>query len=217
MLYIHPEHFPDGLLDLVAGDPRFLPYFDLPLQHASPSILRAMGRRGDPERNLELLAGIRARLPRAAIRSTFLVGFPGETDEDFTRLLSFQEQARLDWMGAFTYSREEDTRAYSLPGRVTKAVAEKRKSEVESRQIPITERALDARVGETMDVLVEEPVEGEQMSIGLFVELDAVAGELLRLLHRQLDLRGLHAGNAAFVSLEKSPDGFAHAGGRGKR
>jgi ribosomal protein S12 methylthiotransferase len=166
MLYIHPEHFPDGVLDLVASDERFLPYFDLPLQHASPSILRAMGRRGDPERNLELLSGIRARLPRAAIRSTFLVGFPGETEEDFDRLLAFQEQARLDWMGAFTYSREEDTRAYSLPGRVTKAVAEKRKSEVELRQVPITERALDARVGETMDVLVEEPVEGEQMSIG---------------------------------------------------
>jgi ribosomal protein S12 methylthiotransferase len=166
MLYIHPEHFPEGLLDLVSTDHRFLPYFDLPFQHASPSILRAMGRRGEPERNLELLAGIRARLPRAAIRSTFLVGFPGETDEDFRLLLDFQEKARLDWMGAFTYSREEDTRAYSLPGRVTKPVAEARKSEVETRQTPITERALDARLGETVDVLVEEPVEGEELSIG---------------------------------------------------
>ncbi|HYW81686.1 MAG TPA: MiaB/RimO family radical SAM methylthiotransferase, partial [Spirochaetia bacterium] len=75
LLYIHPDHFPEGLLDVVAADPRFLPYFDLPFQHAAPGILRAMGRRGDPERNLALVSEIRDRLPLAAIRSTFLLGF----------------------------------------------------------------------------------------------------------------------------------------------
>jgi ribosomal protein S12 methylthiotransferase len=166
LLYIHPDHFPRGLLDIIVEDPRFLPYFDLPFQHASPNILRAMGRRGEPERNLALLAEIRARLPHAVIRSTFLLGFPGETDADFDRLLAFQEQARLDWLGAFTYSREEDTPAYAIKGRVTKATAARRKAEIESRQVPITERALDARVGTTLEVLVEEQVEGEEMSIG---------------------------------------------------
>lgn len=166
LLYIHPDHFPEGLLDVVAADPRFLPYFDLPFQHAAPGILRAMGRRGDPERNLALVSEIRDRLPLAAIRSTFLLGFPGETDADFAKLLDFQNKARLDWVGAFTYSREEDTPAYSMAGRVTKAAAARRRTELESRQVPITEHALDARVGSTLEVLVEEQVEGEDMSIG---------------------------------------------------
>jgi ribosomal protein S12 methylthiotransferase len=109
---------------------------------------------------------IRSRLPLAAIRSTFLLGFPGETDADFAQLLDFQDKARLDWAGTFTYSREEDTPAYSMGGKVTKATAARRKAELESRQVPITERALDARIGTTLDVLVEEEVEGGDMSIG---------------------------------------------------
>jgi ribosomal protein S12 methylthiotransferase len=166
MLYIHPDHFPREILDVLAADRRFLPYFDLPFQHASPNILRAMGRRGDPERNLALVAEIRGRLPGAAIRSTFLVGFPGETEDDFERLLDFQREAALDWMGAFTYSREEDTPAYALGDRVSKPTARARKDQLERRQVPITERALDAQVGRSLDVLVEEEVAGEELSLG---------------------------------------------------
>lgn len=166
LLYIHPDHFPAGILDIIADDPRFLPYFDLPFQHASPALLRAMGRRGDPDSNLALLSRIRSRLPAAVIRSTFLLGFPGETDSDFAELLSFQEQARPDWLGCFTYSREEDTPAWSMPGRVPRSTAERRKSEIELRQRPITERSLDAHLGTTLDVLVEEQVQGERLSLG---------------------------------------------------
>ena len=166
MLYIHPDRFPAGLLDVVARDPRFLPYFDLPFQHASPEILRSMGRKGDARKNLSLIREIRDRLPGAVIRSTFLVGFPGETDSDFSRLLDFQDRAGMDWLGVFTYSREEDTPAFDMAGAVEEEVARARKAEVESRQVPITARALDARVGQTMDVLIEEPVQGEEMSLG---------------------------------------------------
>ena len=166
MLYIHPDHFPREILDIVAADSRFLPYFDLPFQHAAPRILAAMGRRGDPRRNLDLISEIRSRLPGAVIRSTFLVGFPGETEEDFAQLLDFQQTAALDWMGAFTYSREEDTPAYSLPGRVVKKTAQGRKDRLEGSQVPITERALDGQVGRLLDVLIEEEVEGEEMSLG---------------------------------------------------
>jgi len=166
LLYIHPDRFPRRILDIFAGDARFLPYFDLPFQHASPGVLRAMGRKADPEKNLALLADIRSRLPRAVIRSTFLVGFPGETDEDFERLLDFQQKARLDWLGAFTYSREQGTPAFSLKDRLPKAIADKRRHEVESRQGPITEAALEAQVGKTLEVIVEERVEGADMSIG---------------------------------------------------
>ncbi|MGA2380443.1 MAG: 30S ribosomal protein S12 methylthiotransferase RimO [Spirochaetia bacterium] len=166
LLYIHPDHFPRGILDVMARDPRFLPYFDLPFQHAAPGVLRAMGRRADPEANLALLDQIREKLPGAVIRSTFLLGFPGETDQDFDELLSFQARARPDWLGCFTYSREEDTPAYAMRGRVTKAAAESRKAQVELRQGPITGQALEAHVGKVLDVLVEEKVEGEELSLG---------------------------------------------------
>jgi ribosomal protein S12 methylthiotransferase len=166
MLYIHPDHFPREILDIIASDQRFLPYFDLPFQHAAPRILQAMGRRGDCQRNLDLISEIRSRLPGAVIRSTFLLGFPGETEEDFAQLLDFQQKASLDWMGAFTYSREEDTPAYDMPGRVLKKTAQGRKDQLERRQIPITERALDGHVGRLLDVLIEEEVQGEEMSLG---------------------------------------------------
>jgi ribosomal protein S12 methylthiotransferase len=166
LLYIHPDRFPREILEVMAGDPRFLPYFDLPFQHAAPRVLKAMGRMGDAEANLELLEEIRRRLVRAVIRSTFLVGFPGETEEDFQLLLDFQHKARFTWLGAFTYSREEGTPAYTMTGRVLSAVAQRRKQQIESRQVPITKEALASHVGETLDVLIEERVDGEEMSIG---------------------------------------------------
>ncbi len=147
MLYVHPDHFPRDLIPAVREDPRLLPYFDIPFQHASPPILAAMGRIPDAEKNLRLIEELRDGLPGAVIRSTFLVGFPGETEEDFSRLLGFQAGASLDWLGVFEYSREEGTAAYGLPGRVRAAEARRRKAVIEQRQVPITERALDGHVG----------------------------------------------------------------------
>jgi ribosomal protein S12 methylthiotransferase len=156
LLYIHPDHFPRPVLGLLRDDPRFLPYFDLPFQHGSPEILRAMNRRGDPEGALDLIAGIREALPDAVIRSTFLTGFPGETEGDFRKLLDFQEQARLDWAGVFTYSREEGTPAASMKGRVPARIARERKALIEERQIPITGERMDRFVGRELEALVEE-------------------------------------------------------------
>jgi len=161
LLYIHPDHFPYEILPICKRDPRILPYFDLPFQHASERILRLMNRRGNAQIYLDLLAAIRKELPDATIRSTFLVGFPGETEEDMQILLDFQQQAQLDWLGVFTYSREEDTPAYSMKGRVPKKVAEGRKQQIEAAQIPITESRMDRFVGKTVPVLVEERVENE--------------------------------------------------------
>jgi ribosomal protein S12 methylthiotransferase len=162
LLYIHPDNFPEAVLDKCRGDPRLLPYFDIPFQHGSARILQAMNRRGRAESYLSLIAAIRAALPDAVIRSTFLTGFPGETHEDFQSLLDFQDRARLDWAGAFVYSREEDTPAYRMKGRVPKALAAERKRLLEERQIPITEKRMDRFVGRTMDVLVEDAVSGEE-------------------------------------------------------
>jgi ribosomal protein S12 methylthiotransferase len=166
MLYIHPDHFPNEIIAQAATDKRLLPYFDLPFQHASPPILSAMGRRGEPERNLELVRRIRAELPDAVIRSTFLVGFPGETEEDVERLLDFQHEAALDWLGVFAYSREEDTPAHAMGRRVAKVEAERRKGRVELAQVPITEMALDRHIGRTLETLIEEPFPGEELSLG---------------------------------------------------
>jgi ribosomal protein S12 methylthiotransferase len=166
LLYVHPDHFPPGVLPVMRDDPRFLPYLDVPFQHASPAILSAMGRRADPDANLRLVERIRAALPNVVLRSTFLVGFPGETDRDTEHLAAFQAEAALDWVGVFTYSREEGTRAHGLPGRVPRRTADARRAALEERQVPITWRRLDRHLGVTLDVLVEEPVEGEELSLG---------------------------------------------------
>ncbi len=166
VLYIHPDHFPEAILPIMAKDPRILPYFDLPFQHASPRLLHAMHRFGSEDRYLELIEHIRSALPDAMIRSTFLIGFPGETDEDFAILQDFQQKARLDWLGSFTYSREEDTPAYSMPGRVPKKVALTRQKQIEEAQGTITAQRLQRFVGQELEILVEEQVEGSSMSLG---------------------------------------------------
>lgn len=165
MLYIHPDRFPRGAVDACAKDGRILPYFDLPVQHASTRVLRAMNRAGDSDAYLELFSGIRSALPGAVIRSTFLVGFPGEDDADFKALREFQEKARLDWAGAFAYSREEGTPAWSLGKRPSSKLAKARKAELEAAQAAITERALGRFVGTVQTVLVEERIDGEELAI----------------------------------------------------
>jgi ribosomal protein S12 methylthiotransferase len=212
LLYVHPDHFPAGVLPIMRDDPRFLPYLDVPFQHASPAILAAMGRKPEPEANLRLVERIRAALPGAVLRSTFLVGFPGETERDAELLARFQEEAALDWVGVFTYSREEGTRAHDLPGRVTRRVADARRAAVEERQVPITWRRLERHLGEELDVLVEERVEGEELSIGraylqapdvdglTVVRAACAAGSLVRVrIERRngFDLEGSPVGEAA--------------------
>ncbi|GHV38055.1 ribosomal protein S12 methylthiotransferase RimO [Spirochaetia bacterium] len=162
LLYIHPDNFPLPILDIMERDKRFLPYFDLPFQHGSEKILAAMNRRGTAETYLALIETIRSRLPGAVLRSTFLLGFPGETDEDFRALLDFQDRARLDWAGCFAYSREEDTPAYSMKNRVSKKRAAERKRIVEERQAGLSEKQMDRFVGRELDVLVEEAVDEEE-------------------------------------------------------
>jgi ribosomal protein S12 methylthiotransferase len=137
-----------------------------------------MNRRGQAESYLALIDALRAALPDAVIRSTFLTGFPGETQEDFQSLLDFQDRAQLDWAGAFVYSREENTPAYGMKGRVPKGLAAERKRLLEERQIPITEKRMDRFVGRTMDLLVEEAVSGEEgMYLGrLFCQAPEVDG-----------------------------------------
>jgi ribosomal protein S12 methylthiotransferase len=164
LLYIHPDNFPLPILDLMEKDKRFLPYFDIPFQHASAKILSAMNRHGSAENYLTLLGTIRARLPDAVIRSTFLLGFPGETEEDFAALLDFQEKAALDWLGCFAYSREEETAAFSMKGRISKKTAAIRKQIIEERQIKITEKNMDRFINQNLEILIEEQLDSANVN-----------------------------------------------------
>jgi ribosomal protein S12 methylthiotransferase len=176
-LYLHPDHFPLELLDVMRSDSRLIPYFDIPFQHASPKILAAMNRRGRADDYLRLLYTIRAALPDAVIRSTFLVGFPGEDDRrDFAALLDFQKRARLDWLGVFTFSREEGTPAYGMKGRVPEKLALERKATLEQRQEPITKSAMDRFTGRRMDVLIEENAGGGHWLGRLYCQAPEVDG-----------------------------------------
>lgn len=165
-LYIHPDHFPMEILPFFRDDRRFAPYFDIPFQHASESLLSRMHRSGSAERYLDLLSAIRGQIPDAMIRSTFLVGFPGETEEDFKTLLEFQTKAQLDWLGAFVYSREEHTPAWSMRPRIPKTIASQRKAIIEEAQTRITAGRLARFVGRTDVFIIEEKFEHDELCIG---------------------------------------------------
>lgn len=181
MLYLYPDRFPEGVLELAKNDKRLLPYFDLPFQHASGRLLKLMGRRGDDAEYLDLIARIRDTVPNAIIRSTFIVGFPGERDSDFQTLLDFQQKAKIDWMGVFTYSREEGTPAYRMQSEdafeLFRPKAEERKQLLEDAQNEITAASLDRWVGRDLEVLIEEPIQGSAMGLGRsFLQAQEVDG-----------------------------------------
>lgn len=166
LLYMHPDKFNPGILDIFKKEKRLIPYFDIPFQHASEPVLAAMGRKGNKEKYLELIATIRKALPESVIRSTIMLGFPGEKESDFQCLMDFLKEAELDWCGFFTYSREEGTKAFNLKGRVPIATAGLRKEQAQELQNRITERRLDSFVGKEIEVLVEELISEEDIALG---------------------------------------------------
>ena len=169
LLYIHPDTFPEELISIVKNSEKIIPYFDIPFQHSSERVLRKMRRFGNTEKYLALINRIRSEIPEAVIRTTLMLGFPGEEREDFDELLSFVRQARFDWMGSFLYSREEDTPAFDMRDEKAHEKAVKRaarwKNELEELQSAITEERLQGFVGKKYTALVEENIQGEDLSI----------------------------------------------------
>ena len=155
LLYLYPSDLTDRLVAAICATG--VPYFDLSLQHVSPPLMRRMRRWGDSERFLERIAHIRRVEPEAALRSNFIVGYPGETEEDHDALLAFIEAANLDWCGFFTFSREEGTYAASLDGEVAPGLVAERLHELGEIQDRITANRRDALIGRTVTVLVDEP------------------------------------------------------------
>lgn len=167
LLYIHPDHFPLDILPLIQNDKRIIPYFDLPFQSGDNRIIRAMNRRGTAERYTELIRRIKTDLKDAVLRTTFLCGFPGETDEEAEHTLAFLKEIKPLWSGCFSYSAEEDTPAALIKKKVPAKTVEKRIQALQNVQEKITEALLHGYVGQVFDVLVEERIEDEETFFAL--------------------------------------------------
>lgn len=155
LLYLYPHGFTDRLIEQIANSRRIVPYIDMPLQHISDTVLRGMRRAGDSHAIRTLLTRLRQAIPGLAIRTTFLVGFPGETEADFEELLGFIEEQQFDRVGVFAYSPEEETAAYDRTDLVDPDVAEERRQRLYERQEDISEQKLQRYLGQEVRVLVE--------------------------------------------------------------
>jgi ribosomal protein S12 methylthiotransferase len=152
---MYPSGITRELVELMGVEPRIVPYLDMPIQHGSDAMLRRMRR---PERQAtirERVAWLRGAIPDLALRTTVIIGFPGETDEDFDALLRLLEEVRFDRVGAFAYSKEESTPAASMPGQVPASLTRERLERLQDLQRSITLEKNEALIGRTVDVLVE--------------------------------------------------------------
>jgi len=157
--YVYPYPHVDELMPLMA-EGKLLPYLDIPFQHASPRILKLMKRPGNIDKTLERIKNWRAQVPDITLRSTFIVGFPGETDAEFAELLDFLREAELDRVGAFAYSPVDGAKANELPGAVSEELKEDRLEQFMAVQAEISAAKLQRKIGRTLKVLVDEAGEG---------------------------------------------------------
>ncbi|MFN2525331.1 MAG: 30S ribosomal protein S12 methylthiotransferase RimO [Actinomycetota bacterium] len=155
LMYLHPQGVTDELIEAICASDVVVSYFDLSLQHVSPSVLRGMGRWGSRPRFERMIERIRTFDPLAGVRATFILGFPGESDEDTAEVGSFVRDSDLDWVGVFTYSREKGTRSHDLPEQVDDAVARERADRVAGEAELAMERRARSLVGEELEVLAE--------------------------------------------------------------
>jgi len=156
LLYMHPAHVPEGLIGALATESKICPYLDLPIQHIDDHILKAMNRRVTSAQIRHLIERLRSSIPHLRLRSTVMVGFPGEDEARFSALLDFIEEAQFDHLGAFAYSREEGTPAARMKGQISKRMKERRLREVMHAQAEISRRKNQALVGARQRVLIDE-------------------------------------------------------------
>ncbi len=155
VLYCYPDAITDELLDVMAEEEKIVKYIDLPLQHASGKVLKAMNRRGDKESLLALVKKIREKMPDVTLRTTMITGFPGETEEDFTELAEFVKEAKFERLGCFTYSQEEGTIAGEMEDQIDEEIKEHRAELISESQMIIMERLGEKHVGTDIEVLTE--------------------------------------------------------------
>ena len=156
LLYCYPDKVTDELIAEIRDNPRILKYVDLPMQHISEHMLKAMNRHGGSQLVREVVGKLRKEIPGVVIRTTFLVGFPGETEEDFNELCEFVKEQKFEHVGVFTYSREEGTPAYDFPDQIDEQVKQDRMDCLMREQMLINDAYVKAQIGKTLDVLCED-------------------------------------------------------------
>jgi ribosomal protein S12 methylthiotransferase len=189
--YAYPTGLTPKVIEAIRETPNVLPYLDLPLQHSHPDILRAMNRPWQGRVNDGIIERIKTAIPNAVLRTTFIVGFPGETEEHFTHLLEFVQRHEFDHVGVFTFSAEEGTSAYNLSDRIPPSVMEERRERLMVAQQPISARKNQAQVGQIVEVLIEQenPETGELIGRSarfspevdglVYVEGEAILGSIV--------------------------------------
>jgi ribosomal protein S12 methylthiotransferase len=202
--YVYPYPHVDEVMPLMA-EGKILPYLDIPFQHASPRILKLMKRPGNIERTLDRIHGWREAVPDITLRSTFIVGFPGETDAEFEELLDFLREAQLDRVGAFAYSPVEGARANELPDPVSEELKEDRLERFMAVQAEISAARLQRKLGRTLTVLVDEA--GAE---GAVARSSADAPEIDGVVHIA-DGQGLKPGQFVQVVVEHADEHDLHA------
>ncbi|MDO9490138.1 MAG: radical SAM protein, partial [Sphingomonadaceae bacterium] len=198
--YVYPYPHVDELIPLMAQG-LILPYLDIPFQHASPSVLRAMRRPANEAKVLERIRRWRDICPDIALRSTFIVGFPGETEDDVAYLLDWLEEAQLDRVGCFKYEAVEGAAANALPGAVAEEVKQERWERFMATQARISAAKLQARIGRTLDVIIDE-IDDEGGATG---RSKADAPEIDGQVHLR-DAGGLSQGDIVAVEIEDADD-----------
>lgn len=173
MMYLHPKFVDNSLLSLISSEKRLCPYFDIPLQHISESILRSMNRTPLTSEIYELIERIRNIVPGAAIRSSFIIGFPGETESDFKRLQNFIEFARLDKLGVFPYSPEDGTKAAAMKPRPRTSTVQRRCEQLMLQQREISREILESKIGNEIEVIIEDVAEDPDFNFEARSRLDA--------------------------------------------
>ncbi|WP_282924435.1 30S ribosomal protein S12 methylthiotransferase RimO [Peptoniphilus genitalis] len=159
VLYLYPDHFTDDLIEEFKNNDKLVNYVDMPLQHISDDVLKKMNRKTSKEHIIKTLKNLRKSVPDIVIRTTFIVGFPGESDDDFNQLVDFIENIKFDKLGVFEYSKEEGTKAASLDEQISDSIKEERKNEIMAIQSEISAEILSKNIGKRLEVLIEEEVD----------------------------------------------------------
>ena len=161
VLYLYPDHFTEELIEEFKNNDKLVNYVDMPLQHISDDVLKKMNRKTSKDHIIKTLKNLRKSVPDIVIRTTFIVGFPGESDDDFNQLVDFIEDIKFDKLGVFEYSKEEGTRAASLDEQIPDSIKEERKNEIMAIQSEISAEILTKKIGKRLETLIEEEVDEE--------------------------------------------------------
>lgn len=198
LLYIYPETVSEELISLIKGSEKILHYIDMPLQHINDRILKKMGRRTSRAEIEKTISTLREKMDDIIIRSTFITGFPSETEEEHDELLRFIKDAKLDRVGFFTYSREEGTRAYDMEGQIPEEVKEERFDQLMSLQEEVSRANLERFTGKVLEVIIEEMIE-EGVYVGRsYMDTPEIDGEVY------VEGTGLETGKIYRVAIEES-------------